>query len=241
MPSQLSSPAFRPRAEASLLGKAFRPVLLALGRFGVRARLHFPSCAALPAWPPLDVPPSVPVFPRTKPSSDDVAEPGIRAKVPLFPSPNEAFRAPMTRRGTCRPAVDPSHLRRGLAAPPSLLGPASNTWCAAPKTQGGFVAHTEPQVAEAIVNPPDVVRPTYPVFATRPAPRSTPRRISQDPLRSTTRILPRVRIHHCAPQKIPVGFFAPHHTNSHVGNSWLIAACMVATSAPRVGLQPSSS
>jgi hypothetical protein len=150
----------------------------ASSRLGSRARLRTPLvCRFTGRGHPPAAPPSLPMFP----AHQAMLRRRRRAEVPgqgsPFSSPNEAFGEPTTRRGTCRPAVDPSRHRRGLVASPSLLGLASSTWCAAPKTQGGFAAHARPHAAEAAVDPPDLVRPTYPVFATRP---TTPNRAALD-------------------------------------------------------------
>jgi hypothetical protein len=55
-------------------------MLLALGRFGVRARIHFLSRAASPAIapsPPPAAPTSVPKIPHAEPSFGIIAEPRI--------------------------------------------------------------------------------------------------------------------------------------------------------------------
>jgi hypothetical protein len=186
-----------------------------------RARVE-PTCAGHPATPPV-------------------------ALSPAAASPNPAKGHPFSRLAVCFVNPDLAMGRvtqqlltlaagETLAAPPFLLGPASNTCRATPKPKGVFVAHAVPHAAEAVVNPPDLVRPAYPVFATCSA---TPIRATPDQPRSHAadgHNLPHVRPHHRAPQKIPAESFAPRHTSGHVSNSWLIAACVAAISAPRCGL-----
>jgi hypothetical protein len=80
-------------------------------------------------WRPPTVLPSVPVFPRTEPGSSDVAEPRIRANVPLSLRHDSPWDVSPCRQPLSSPA------RLSHAAVP--FRPASNT-CCAPKNPRGF-------------------------------------------------------------------------------------------------------
>jgi hypothetical protein len=145
-------------------------VLQAPGRFGVRARLRFPlvRCFTGHGHPRLRRQACL-CFPRIGLSSGDVAEPRFRAKVPFFLAKRSLWGTHDSSRDVSpsrRPLPSPSRLSRSTV--PFRPG-VEHLVCRPKNPREFFFAHTEPHAAVAAVNPPDLVRPTYPVFATRTA------------------------------------------------------------------------
>jgi hypothetical protein len=198
-----------------------------------------PSCAASPAMATPAAPPSLPMFPTHR------AELWRRSRAKVSGQGSLFFLAKRSLWGTHDSSRDVSPSRRPLPSPSRLsrstvpFRPGVEHLVCRPKNPREFFLHTQ---NHTLLWPQSIHR----IWCGRPIPssphdrppQSAPRWISPDLMRPTTHIFPHVRLHHSAPQKIPAGSFAPRHTISHAGFSWLIGSYVAATSAPTVGLQP---